>query len=158
MNPSPNQDGATDLDFEKKKSEAPDGGFLAWTVVLGSWCVLFCSFGWINRTLEENSMNINFDPRYCCLSRLLQIEAIKRLLGEYNCLDFFFANILYVLHGASVWIFIRQPWASLLDSTGNFSSRLWFNDVFNLYEVLSGPAFARCMQCYWGIDYFPTGE
>ncbi|KAB8270469.1 major facilitator superfamily domain-containing protein [Aspergillus minisclerotigenes] len=28
--------------------EAPDGGLIAWFMVLGAWCVLFCSFGWIN--------------------------------------------------------------------------------------------------------------
>ncbi|KAJ5425657.1 Major facilitator superfamily domain general substrate transporter [Penicillium sp. CMV-2018d] len=33
---------------EWKKSKAPDGGLAAWSVVLGSWCVLFCTFGWIN--------------------------------------------------------------------------------------------------------------
>lgn len=27
---------------------APDGGLTAWSVLAGSWCVLFCSFGWIN--------------------------------------------------------------------------------------------------------------
>lgn len=27
---------------------APDGGMTAWLVVLGAWCVSFCSFGWIN--------------------------------------------------------------------------------------------------------------
>ncbi|PYH96097.1 MFS general substrate transporter [Aspergillus ellipticus CBS 707.79] len=26
----------------------PDGGVVAWGVVLGAWCALFCSFGWIN--------------------------------------------------------------------------------------------------------------
>lgn len=35
---------------EWKKSKAPDGGLAAWSVVLGSWCVLFCTFGWINST------------------------------------------------------------------------------------------------------------
>lgn len=25
-----------------------DGGTVAWLVVLGAWCVSFCSFGWIN--------------------------------------------------------------------------------------------------------------
>jgi len=29
-------------------SDFPDGGFEAWLVVLGAWCCLFCSFGWIN--------------------------------------------------------------------------------------------------------------
>ncbi|KAE8385195.1 major facilitator superfamily domain-containing protein [Aspergillus alliaceus] len=26
----------------------PDGGLTAWLMVLDAWCVLFCSFGWIN--------------------------------------------------------------------------------------------------------------
>ena len=26
----------------------PDGGVTAWLVVLGGWCALFCTFGWIN--------------------------------------------------------------------------------------------------------------
>ncbi|CAM1508849.1 Fc.00g025880.m01.CDS01 [Cosmosporella sp. VM-42] len=29
-------------------SDAPDGGLVAWLVVLGAWCTSFCSFGWIN--------------------------------------------------------------------------------------------------------------
>ena len=33
--------GANPADF-------PDGGLEAWTVTLGGWCCLFCSFGWIN--------------------------------------------------------------------------------------------------------------
>jgi len=28
--------------------ENPDGGFDAWLVVLGAFCCMFCSFGWIN--------------------------------------------------------------------------------------------------------------
>ena len=35
-------------------SGAPDGGLVAWLVVLGAWCTSFCSFGWIN------SMSIGF--------------------------------------------------------------------------------------------------
>lgn len=26
----------------------PDGGRQAWLTVLGGWCCLFCSFGWVN--------------------------------------------------------------------------------------------------------------
>lgn len=29
-------------------ADFPDGGLEAWLVVLGCWCGLFCSFGWIN--------------------------------------------------------------------------------------------------------------
>lgn len=29
----------------------PDGGTTAWLVVLGAWCVSFCSYGWINSEL-----------------------------------------------------------------------------------------------------------
>ncbi|KAL4996291.1 major facilitator superfamily domain-containing protein [Aspergillus recurvatus] len=28
--------------------EFPDGGLKAWSVVLGAWCCLFCSYGWVN--------------------------------------------------------------------------------------------------------------
>lgn len=35
-------------------SPAPDGGSNAWSVLAGSWCVLFCSFGWINSKLYLN--------------------------------------------------------------------------------------------------------
>ena len=29
-------------------SDPPDGGIKAWSVVLGAWCCLFASFGWVN--------------------------------------------------------------------------------------------------------------
>ncbi|KAH8676150.1 major facilitator superfamily domain-containing protein [Xylariales sp. PMI_506] len=29
-------------------SDAPDGGAVAWLVVLGAWCTSFCSFGWVS--------------------------------------------------------------------------------------------------------------
>lgn len=29
-------------------ADFPDGGLKAWSVVLGAWCCLFASFGWIN--------------------------------------------------------------------------------------------------------------
>ena len=29
-------------------SDPPDSGLKAWSVVLGAWCCLFASFGWIN--------------------------------------------------------------------------------------------------------------
>ncbi|KAJ5553360.1 monocarboxylate transporter [Penicillium frequentans] len=43
----------TPIDTETSKQSwdhgaAPDGGAKAWLVVLGAWCALFCTFGWIN--------------------------------------------------------------------------------------------------------------
>lgn len=42
---------------------APDGGLQAWLVVLGSWCSLFCTFGWINSTWlhDTEGLHVNFD-------------------------------------------------------------------------------------------------
>jgi hypothetical protein len=31
-------------------SDAPDGGLIAWGVILGLWCTAFCSFGWLSST------------------------------------------------------------------------------------------------------------
>lgn len=41
----------TKLDTEPARpnpDDFPDGGFQAWLVVVGSFCAVFCSFGWIN--------------------------------------------------------------------------------------------------------------
>ena len=35
-------------DSEKWETRAPDGGLTAWMALLGSWCMLFCTFGLIN--------------------------------------------------------------------------------------------------------------
>ena len=40
----------------KSANKAPDGGLTAWLVILGSWCVLFCSFGWINSMQSDKSL------------------------------------------------------------------------------------------------------
>jgi hypothetical protein len=37
--------------------DAPDGGMIAWLVVLGAWCTSFCSFGWIN-SMSSSILNI----------------------------------------------------------------------------------------------------
>lgn len=48
--PSTLQDQETAKAEQQKPREgnAPDGGAAAWLVVLGAWCVSFCSFGWLN--------------------------------------------------------------------------------------------------------------
>lgn len=42
-------------ELSKSSAEAdsiPDGGYEAWMVVAAAWCTSFCSFGWINSTLD----------------------------------------------------------------------------------------------------------
>ena len=49
-------DNHTSIEYtEEDPSEFPDGGWRAWSVVLGSWCALLPSFGIMNVTgiLEE---------------------------------------------------------------------------------------------------------
>lgn len=37
-----------DADKGELHDPAPDGGLRAWLALLGSWCMLFCTFGLIN--------------------------------------------------------------------------------------------------------------
>lgn len=48
---------ATSTDAEKGESPgpAPDGGLTAWLALLGSWCMLFCTFGLINSERHHNA-------------------------------------------------------------------------------------------------------
>ncbi len=39
--------------------EPPDGGAVAWLVVLGTWCTSICSFGWLNSMLTSHHMCAN---------------------------------------------------------------------------------------------------
>lgn len=50
----------------KSASPAPDGGTTAWLVVLGAWCVLLCSFGWINSTLSTSLGKSISLFNFCC--------------------------------------------------------------------------------------------
>jgi hypothetical protein len=63
---------------ETPASKAPDGGLSAWLVILGCWCILFCSFGWINSELE-NSKKIFVDAACThCLQALAHFRIIIR--------------------------------------------------------------------------------
>ncbi|EWY79893.1 hypothetical protein FOYG_16958 [Fusarium oxysporum NRRL 32931] len=64
---SDNQQGLSTSHVEKAKglrapgSEAPDGGIVAWLVVLGVWCTIFCSSGWLN---IESTLGIGVFQEY----------------------------------------------------------------------------------------------
>ena len=40
----------------------PDGGLQAWLMVLGVWCSLFCTFGWINSTSNHLNLSEFYQP------------------------------------------------------------------------------------------------
>ena len=66
----------------------PDGGLQAWLMVLGAWCALFCTFGWINSTSSY------------------KIEIIKRnnnTVGEFQS---YYETVLLAKYSASTiaWI------------------------------------------------------
>lgn len=52
---SEGQEAGNDTDDE---DEFPDGGTTAWLVVVGAWCVSFCSYGWINSRSLCTSFNL----------------------------------------------------------------------------------------------------
>ncbi|BAE60346.1 unnamed protein product [Aspergillus oryzae RIB40] len=70
--------------------EAPDGGLIAWFMVLGAWCVLFCSFGWINSIGEFQAYYEQNLLRPDCRSNLRQtwssISSFERIAS--SCLRF----------------------------------------------------------------------
>lgn len=66
-------------------ADFPDGGRQAWLTVLGGWCCLFCSFGWVN--CESTSLfgklpefvEVLTKVRYRNLPRILSGTSARRL-------------------------------------------------------------------------------
>ena len=50
---NPGMDDTTD-----DEDDIPDGGLSAWLVVLGAWCVSFCSYGWINSEYNTSLIGV----------------------------------------------------------------------------------------------------
>ncbi|KAI9726857.1 MAG: hypothetical protein M1834_001481 [Cirrosporium novae-zelandiae] len=79
----------------------PDGGLEAWLVIVGGWCCLFCSFGWINCEWESKSghgnCGTNFDNRHWYISRVLPDSYVEQLFVQYHRMDPFLGNIHDVL-------------------------------------------------------------
>jgi len=59
---------------------APDGGLKAWSVVAGSFCAVFASFGWINCTFTNLTKNPTNSYRHRHIPRLLRPKPTEILL------------------------------------------------------------------------------
>jgi hypothetical protein len=58
--PEPRPELGTKLKTELTRpnpDDCPDGGFQAWSVVVGGFCAVFCSFGWINCEYRSRSQS-----------------------------------------------------------------------------------------------------
>ena len=88
---------------EPSPGPPPDGGLEAWLVVMGGFCTVFASFGWINCTLYNTSKWHDFIQtnihRHRHLPRLLPIQPTQVLLPQHRCLDHIDRNIHDVLLG-----------------------------------------------------------
>jgi hypothetical protein len=51
----------------------PDGGLQAWLMVLGAWCALFCTFGWINSASTYQMMLERFKDALLTPNIMLQV-------------------------------------------------------------------------------------
>jgi len=77
---------------------APDGGVLAWSVVLGAWCTSFCSFGWLNSMSHASLCLTSFiltANRHWRLSRVLSERSTQSPLPKHYRLDYQPADLLH---------------------------------------------------------------
>lgn len=80
----------------------PDGGLQAWLVVLGSFCCLFCSFGWINCMSFffihfAHSLQLTVRCRHRSLSGLLRNTSAKGLFVQHYSMDSLLRDLFHVL-------------------------------------------------------------
>jgi hypothetical protein len=65
---------------------APDGGLQAWLMVLGAWCALFCTFGWINSTSTYQMKVGHFWNAILTAAIMAQVlESFKAIMKQFYC-------------------------------------------------------------------------
>ena len=129
----------------------PDGGFKAWLVVLGAFCCLFCSFGWINcifppsplayhptTLLGGSSTNQHQKKpnRYRRLPRILPNDPPAGPLALDHFLDPLPRNLQHVRRGAHLRQNFRQLWSPTAPHPRLLLPRLRSHDGFPLNPVL----------------------
>ncbi len=94
--------GADQDSAEHSATAQVDGGTRAWLVVLGAWCVSFCSYGWINSESVPwlgccvMGAFLSMASRCRRIPRVLRDGTVERLHAESDCMDSRVANLSYV--------------------------------------------------------------
>jgi hypothetical protein len=82
-------------------SPPPDGGLQAWLAVLGGFCMVFASFGWINCTYYPQKLYVDglklIPTRHRYLPGLLPDSPTLKLLFKYRSMDTSNRIVLHVL-------------------------------------------------------------
>lgn len=152
-----NQHESEDMDQGKARvampnpADFPDGGFEAWLVILGGWCGLFVSFGWItsigvfqdyyeaHQLSEFSSSTVAWIPSLQASCMFLGAPAVGKIFDSYGprwlllCGSFFhvFGLMMTSLSSKYYQILLSQGICSALGASAIFyaannSSSTWF--------------------------------
>lgn len=144
----------TEADIEKAAGEGrpmvgmmdpksfPDGGLEAWSVILGAFCCLFCSFGWINCMFlprpnrPQKPPAANPIPRHRCFPRLLPNPRAFSVLSKHSSLDPVPGNVHDVPRRPVLWVRLRLLRPALPPPIRHLHARLRSHDGLDQHAIL----------------------
>ena len=90
-------------------ADFPDGGLEAWLVVLGGWCCLLSSFGWINVFSSDTNLYKTdfFQALHWRLSGILPAQSAKPIFVFDGLLDSEYGGFYDVLWRSHFWEDLR---------------------------------------------------
>ena len=116
-------------------ADFPDGGLEANLVLLGGWCCLFCSFGWIN------CIGI-FQDYY-------QLNTLSQYSSSAVFMDPLHGGIRDVLRRSGFWKGLRQLWPSVSAPLRGFLPCIRPDDDLSVIPILPILPVPRRMQRNW---------
>ncbi|KAK0726785.1 major facilitator superfamily domain-containing protein [Lasiosphaeria miniovina] len=153
-------------------SPPPDGGFRAWCAVLGAWCCLFCSFGWINcigifeAQYQQNQLSayppgvVAWIPSIEVFVMYLTMPVHGKLYDNYGPKPLLYAGTLFHVFGLMMaslsteyyQILLSQSICSAIGAAAVFSAAMgavggWFlhRRALALGIVASGSSLSACI-------------
>lgn len=169
---SPSQQQQQGASTEPDFGPPPNGGLAAWMVVLGGFCTVFASFGWINCIKEViqavRQRLLTWLSRYRHISRLLPIASTQGILAQHRGVDPF-CGILYaflrgtahpfphrievtdpnITIGSPRWLYDRPARPPNPHLNRHLSSCFRAHDDLNLQGVLPDSPLPEHLQCPW---------